>query len=221
MRAELAQPGIGLRSVYLSQRDSVISGSALSRPLPPAGRHQRAGRPAAPENRAGHAADARLRIRFQPVDRLETDDQALEALVAEFTACREAWLTTASSPRWSSCWATRAPVSAHRTARRQRPPAHRPAAPGRPVAAAGPGLRCAGTADRLVCRQLDDDSALDEERKRIRLESDEDLVKLVTIHVAKGLEYPVVFLPFFFLPWRATLTSSCRCTARKATASTR
>ena len=30
----------------------------------------------------------------------------------------------------------------------------------------------------------------------VRLESDADLVKVVTVHAAKGLEYPVVFLPF-------------------------
>lgn len=31
---------------------------------------------------------------------------------------------------------------------------------------------------------------------KLRLESDEDLVKVVTIHKSKGLEYPLVFLPF-------------------------
>ncbi len=30
----------------------------------------------------------------------------------------------------------------------------------------------------------------------MRLESDADLVKIVTVHKSKGLEYPVVFLPF-------------------------
>ena len=30
----------------------------------------------------------------------------------------------------------------------------------------------------------------------VRLESDSDLVKVVTVHASKGLEYPVVFLPF-------------------------
>ena len=32
--------------------------------------------------------------------------------------------------------------------------------------------------------------------QQLRLESDENLVRIVTIHKAKGLEYPVVFLPF-------------------------
>ncbi len=34
--------------------------------------------------------------------------------------------------------------------------------------------------------------------QQLRLESDENLVKIVTIHKAKGLEYPVVFLPFLW-----------------------
>jgi exodeoxyribonuclease V beta subunit len=29
----------------------------------------------------------------------------------------------------------------------------------------------------------------------VRLESDADLIKIVTIHKSKGLEYPLVFLP--------------------------
>ena len=34
------------------------------------------------------------------------------------------------------------------------------------------------------------------EEQVVRLESDADLVKIVTVHKSKGLEYPVVFLPF-------------------------
>nr|WP_223287481.1 3'-5' exonuclease [Halomonas elongata] len=34
------------------------------------------------------------------------------------------------------------------------------------------------------------------EAHRLRLESDADLVQVVTIHKSKGLEYPLVFLPF-------------------------
>jgi exodeoxyribonuclease V beta subunit len=36
------------------------------------------------------------------------------------------------------------------------------------------------------------------EAAQLRLESDEDLVQIVTMHKCKGLEYPVVFIPF---PW--------------------
>ncbi|MBU0728591.1 MAG: exodeoxyribonuclease V subunit beta [Proteobacteria bacterium] len=36
----------------------------------------------------------------------------------------------------------------------------------------------------------------DEEEYQLRLESDRDCVRIVTIHKAKGLEYPVVFCPF-------------------------
>ena len=38
--------------------------------------------------------------------------------------------------------------------------------------------------------------ASEREEQIVRLESDEDLVKVVTIHKSKGLEYPVVCLPF-------------------------
>ena len=34
------------------------------------------------------------------------------------------------------------------------------------------------------------------EARQMRLESDADLVQVVTIHKSKGLEYPLVFLPF-------------------------
>ena len=58
-----------------------------------------------------------------------------------------------------------------------------------------------GSRERLIdwyACQLLDDSALDEDAKSIRLESDDNLIKIVTLHGCKGLEYPVVFIPFFF-----------------------
>ena len=39
-----------------------------------------------------------------------------------------------------------------------------------------------------------------EDRFQLRLESDDDAVQIVTIHKCKGLEYPIVFCPFFWLP---------------------
>lgn len=44
-------------------------------------------------------------------------------------------------------------------------------------------------------RRLSDEAAPEEHQ--LRLESDEDAVRIVTIHASKGLEYPVVFCPFF------------------------
>jgi exodeoxyribonuclease V beta subunit len=52
---------------------------------------------------------------------------------------------------------------------------------------------------RCLAQQIDealDGSASENEEQTVRLESDEDLVKVITIHKSKGLEYPVVCLPF-------------------------
>jgi len=38
----------------------------------------------------------------------------------------------------------------------------------------------------------------DKEEHQLRLESDSDLVKIVTVHKSKGLQYPIVFLPFMW-----------------------
>lgn len=40
------------------------------------------------------------------------------------------------------------------------------------------------------------DPSADGETRQVRLESDADLVQVVTVHKSKGLEYPLVFLPF-------------------------
>ena len=48
---------------------------------------------------------------------------------------------------------------------------------------------------RFLAEQIAEPAG-DAEGKKLRLESDADLVKVVTIHKSKGLEYPLVFLPF-------------------------
>ena len=50
---------------------------------------------------------------------------------------------------------------------------------------------------RWLLDQIQDPEEQDDSRQ-LRLESDENLVKIVTIHKAKGMEYPVVFLPFLW-----------------------
>ena len=52
---------------------------------------------------------------------------------------------------------------------------------------------------RWLARQIGEAQAGntgDSEEQTVRLESDEDLVKVITIHKSKGLQYPVVCLPF-------------------------
>ncbi len=56
---------------------------------------------------------------------------------------------------------------------------------------------CAGISPLLgwFARQFDEPTREDAE---LRLEGDESLVKIVTIHKAKGLQYPIVFVPFLW-----------------------
>ncbi len=48
---------------------------------------------------------------------------------------------------------------------------------------------------RWLAEQIDNESGEGEERV-LRLESDAELVKVCTVHKSKGLEYPLVFIPF-------------------------
>jgi exodeoxyribonuclease V beta subunit len=57
----------------------------------------------------------------------------------------------------------------------------------------GPGMEglLAWFSERIAVRE-------EEEEHQIRLETDDAAVKIVTVHVSKGLEYPVVFCPFLW-----------------------
>lgn len=55
-----------------------------------------------------------------------------------------------------------------------------------------------GIAPLLVWLAGEREGKVREESRQIRLESDENLVRIATIHKAKGLQYPVVFLPFLW-----------------------
>lgn len=49
-------------------------------------------------------------------------------------------------------------------------------------------------------REQRESERVSEDRFQLRLESDEDAVQIATIHKCKGLEYPIVFCPFLWLP---------------------
>ena len=51
---------------------------------------------------------------------------------------------------------------------------------------------------KWLLRKSSEDAKKDNEEEQLRLESDENLVSIVTIHQSKGLEYPIVFCPFLW-----------------------
>jgi ATP-dependent exoDNAse (exonuclease V) beta subunit len=79
-------------------------------------------------------------------------------------------------------------------ARRRRAAHDEPAAPGRASGSNGRGAAGAGALLRWLASQRAE--AAGGEEAQVRLESDRNLVQIVTIHKAKGLEYPIVFCPF-------------------------
>lgn len=57
-------------------------------------------------------------------------------------------------------------------------------------------FRSPGHAARAWGRASTPSQLGDEDTRELRLESDENLVRILTVHKSKGLEFPVVFLPF-------------------------
>ncbi len=62
------------------------------------------------------------------------------------------------------------------------------------TAAVREGLGVDGTLEWWARARQETDDAADE--RQLRLESDEERVKILTIHVSKGLQFPIVFAPF-------------------------
>lgn len=190
MRQALAD--VGIRSVYLSERDSVFESPValeLAICLEACVR--------ADDERAVRAALATplLGLSFATLDALVADERAWEAQVERFQGYRERWLRQGVLPMLRTMLQDFG-------------------VPARLLAAGNEGERiltdCLHLAELLqqASARVDGQQALlrhlqqqrltsaDEDARRLRLESDEDLVRVVTIHKSKGLEYPLVFVPF-------------------------
>ena len=190
IREALARRAV--RSVYLSEKESVFQRPEaldLQRWLA-----------ACAEPDDGHALRAALAtptlgLGWAELDCLNHDEAAWEARVLQFRAYRECWRRQGVLPM------LRRLLNDFRV-------------PARLLAAGGAGERSLTDVLHLAellqqaAALLDGEHALIRhlaeqrsdgghgEARQMRLESDADLVQVVTVHKSKGLEYPLVFLPF-------------------------
>lgn len=191
IRGALASRGV--RSVYLSEKDSVFQRpeafelqlwlSACAEP---------------DDGRALRAALATqtLGLDWAALDRLNHDEIAWDDYVLQFRAYRDCWRRQGVLPM------LRRLLNEFRV-------------PARLLAAGGSGERSLTDllhlaellqqasslldGEHALIRHLAEqrrEEASGGEARQVRLESDADLVQVVTIHKSKGLEYPLVFLPF-------------------------
>lgn len=190
IRAALAQ--CGLRSVYLSDRDSVF-GSREARDLvlwlkafldPQSGRRVRAA-----------MATRTLAHPYEKLDLLNQDELALDRCMNEFAAQGERWRRQGILP------AIRAFLL-----EQQLPSRLSGTATGERVLTnllhlsellQNASIEREGQYGllRFLEESIEADQS-DHKETLLRLESDQRLIRVVTIHKAKGLEYPLVFIPF-------------------------
>ncbi|MBI3904556.1 MAG: exodeoxyribonuclease V subunit beta, partial [Pseudomonas fluorescens] len=190
VRAQLAARGV--RSVYLSDKDSVFAAQEAHDVLtwlkacaePDVERPLRAA-----------LASITLNLSLTELERLNQDELAWEARVMQFRGYREVWRKQGVLPML----------------RRLLHDFRLPQA----LIARSDGERVLTNllhlfellqqaaaeldGEQALIRHLSEHLALSGqagEEQILRLESDEQLVKVVTIHKSKGLEYPLVFLPF-------------------------
>ena len=184
----------GVRSVYLSGRDSVFaSAQAAELQL----WLEACAEPDEPRRVRSALATVTLGLDWAALDALDRDERAWEATVLRFRNYRDVWRRQGVLPM------LRHLLNDH-------------AVPARMLAADG-GERVLTDLLHLAellqqaSQTLDGEHALirhlanecrdaadgtSQEGRQMRLESDADLVQIVTVHKSKGLEYPLVFLPF-------------------------
>jgi len=189
----------GVRSVYLSDRDSVY--------LAPEAEELRYWLAACAEPDDGRRvrtalATSLLGLDWDELDALGRDEVAWERRVLQFRGYRESWRKKGVLPMLR-----RLLNDFHVPQRLLDETAGTPANGERALT----NLLHLAELLQQACTQLDGEHALirylDEQRedesaggggdaRQLRLESDAALVQVVTIHKSKGLEYPLVFLPF-------------------------
>lgn len=190
VRQALARAGV--RSVYLSERDSVYESpqtAEIALWLDAC---------AHPEDeravRAALAAPA-LGLDWRALDRLVEDERAWDAEVERFQAYHQLWRRRGVLPMLRRLLhdfdvPARLLADGYEGERRLTDFLH--------LAELLQQAAAHLDGEQAVLRYLRRQSQAPqgEDGRRLRLESDEGLVRVVTVHKSKGLEYPLVFLPF-------------------------
>lgn len=193
VRQALSQRGV--RSVYLSERDSVFDTQEahdLWRVLSAVANPRSTGRIRA-------ALATRLwGLPFSALEALFQNEQAWDALVEQFHGWQAVWQRQGLLPML------------HRLLHDQGIPARLLSAANNPdgerrltnllhlgdlLQSASASLQGEGALVRYLEQQLQNPKASGDSAQ-LRLESDAHLVQVITIHKSKGLQYPLVFLPF-------------------------
>ncbi len=188
-----------VRSVYLSDKDSVLQS-------PQAGELQlwlaACAEPDDPRKLRAALATPTLSLGWDVLDGLNRDELAWESRVLQFRGYRDCWRRQGVLPMLRRLL-------------------HDFDVPGKLLARAAPGVAGERVLTDILhlAELLQQASALIEgehalirhlaeqredaaagiggaDARQIRLESDADIVQVVTVHKSKGLEYPLVFLPF-------------------------
>jgi exodeoxyribonuclease V beta subunit len=190
MRTALARRDV--RSVYLSDKDSVF---ATEEALDLLYLLQACAEPERRRPVMSALATATLALSWERLDRFGTDERAWEAEEERFRELRRIWRYRGVLPM------VRALLQDFDV------PARLLAASGGErrltnllhlaeiLQAAGTGLEGEPALIRWLAEQIRQPGGAWDEAV-LRLESDAQLVRVVTVHKAKGLEYPLVFLPF-------------------------
>lgn len=198
----------GVRSVYLSDKDSVYASTQATEI------YRWLSACAEPDNdrllRAALSTPT-LGLSFAELDALNHDEDAWESRVLQFKAYREIWQRQGVLPMLRSLifdfgcverlLQTTADLTGVSGERILTDLLHLAEL----LQQASYTLEGEHALIRFLAEQQASPSG-DAEAKRVRLESDADLIQVVTIHKSKGLEYPVVFLPFICATRRTKAT---------------
>ncbi len=182
----------GIRSVYLSDRNSVLNSPEAVELLQ--WLHACA-EPGQLSLLRGALATPSLGLSHSQLDRLLSDENALDREIERFQHYRELWQTQGVLPmlrRFLMDFEVPAKLLARQKGERALTDILHLAELLQADSQQLDGEHALVHHFTELLQQSDDES----EHRTMRLESDSGLVKVVTVHKSKGLEYPLVFLPF-------------------------